>query len=344
MRRSASWAGALTLASFSGLVSIAAGVGSDSQPSVPAAAAVGVESYRVECAVARERPSSAPKVVLRSFVASRRPRLLVIDPGTMATSVVSADGWLLEQLDPPALRARLAGTDYGAALEDARRNEGPLVDAGVTHLRPSQPGVNLTVDLCPSRRPLDRGLFLALMEELGRIESPVPVAVAVTGVWMKEHPADLAWLVGLVRAKRLAITWVNHSFHHFTDRARPLASNFLLEPGTNVIEEVLATERALVDHGLLPSAFFRFPGLVSSRTLVETVLSLGLVPLGSDAWLAKGQWTSDGSIVLVHGNGNEPLGVTRFVNLLHQERTAVRQHRWLLLDLRQSLADSERER
>ena len=103
---------------------------------------------------------------------------------------------------------------------------------------------------------------------------------------------------------------------------------------------MLATERELLERGLLPSVFFRFPGLVSSRALVETVVSLGLVPLGSDAWLAKGQQPGDGSIVLVHGNSNEPLGVTRFIELLRRERDAVREHRWLLLDLRQSVVDS----
>jgi hypothetical protein len=343
-RRGAWLTGMLTAALVCTAVGVAAGRATQTPPPTPAVRAVRIESYSVESATARERPPSPPKVVLRSFLASGRPELLLVDPDTLATSVVDAERWDLERLAPAALRAGFADTAYGRALEDARRNEGDLVDAGVTHLRPSQPGINLTVDLCPSRRPLDRNLFLDLVEELERIESPVPVAVAVTGVWMREHPADLAWLVGLDRARRLAVTWVNHSFHHFTDPARPLSSNFLLEPGTNVTEEVLATERALLGNGLVPSVFFRFPGLVSSRALVETVESFGLVPVGSDAWLAKGQWPGDGSIVLVHGNGNEPLGVRRFISLLHQERPAVREHRWLLLDLRQSLVDSERRR
>jgi hypothetical protein len=314
------------------------------QPSPQTGAESRVASYRVESALARVRESSPPAVVLRSFSMAGRPHLLVVDPDTLDTSLVPAEGLHPEARSPLALRASLADTPYGRALEEARRNEGVLVDAGVTHLRPTQPGINLTVDLCPSSRPLDRQLFLALMDELKGVESPVPVAVAVTGVWMREHPADLAWLVQLDRTQRLAITWVNHSFHHVTSRTRPLASNFLLEPGTNATDEVLATERALIERGLLPSVFFRFPGLVSSRALVETVVSLGLVPLGSDAWLAKGEWPGNGSIVLVHGNGNEPLGVKRFAELLRQERSAVNQHRWLLLDLRPSVVNSERAR
>jgi hypothetical protein len=211
-------------------------------------------------------------------------------------------------------------------------------------LRPDRPGVDLTVDLCPSHRPLDRQLFLTLLAELGQVERPVPVAVAVTGVWMRERPADLQWLISLDQAKQLAITWVNHSFNHRVQVNAPLSSNFLLEPGTNLDEEVLGTERALLEWGLLPSVFFRFPGLVSSRTLVERVLSYGLVPVGSDAWLAKNQWPKPGSIVLVHANGNEPLGVSRFIDLLHRERAFAREQRWLLLDLRESVVETERGR
>ena len=65
----------------------------------------------------------------------------------------------------------------------------------------------------------------------------------------------------------------------------------------------------MLSAGLEPSVFFRFPGLVSRPDVFEKVVALGLVPLGSDAWLAKSrQPPAEGSIVLVHANGNEPLG------------------------------------
>jgi hypothetical protein len=155
---------------------------------------------------------------------------------------------------------------------------------------------------------------------------------------MRAHPEDLAWLAGLDRSGRLSITWVNHSFNHRVGgKAPPLARSFLLAPGTDLDHEILDTEVALIEQGLTPSVFFRFPGLVSSARLVEAVVAKGLLPLGSDAWLAKGETPRAGSIVLVHANGNEPLGVRRFLKLLRSERAAVREHRWLLLDLRESL-------
>ena len=79
---------------------------------------------------------------------------------------------------------------------------------------------------------------------------------------------------------------------------------------------------------------------MSNLDLVRRVASYGLVSIGSDAWLArnaKTQGPTPGSIVLVHGNGNEPLGITRFLDLLRKEKAAIRSGNWLLFDLRESV-------
>jgi hypothetical protein len=265
----------------------------------------------------------------------------VVDPRTLDTRRLPAAAVSVERRPWPAVRKAIADTAYGRALAEAEQHRAPLQDAGLTRLRAARPGVDLTVDLCPSRRPLDRGLFTALVEELGHSQKPVPVAVALTGAWMREHPDDLAWLLSLVRNGELAPTWVDHSFHHRSSPTLPIRENFLLEPGTDLSSEVLQTEAAMLAAGLTPSVFFRFPGLVSRPELFARVVAFGLVPVGSDAWLAKNEWPRDGSIVLVHANGNEPLGVRRFLQLLHDERDAIRAKSWQLLDLRESVAASE---
>ncbi len=96
---------------------------------------------------------------------------------------------------------------------------------------------------------------------------------------------------------------------------------------------------AMLQKGMLFSVFFRFPGLVSSEKLVDSITNYGLIPIGSDAWLAKGQAAHNGTIVLIHGNGNEPLGVTDFISLLKKENTAVLHKQWLLYDLRETVED-----
>lgn len=184
----------------------------------------------------------------------------------------------------------------------------PLQNAGVRRMEGVR-GVALTVDLCPSRKPLDREPFLLAMRHLPL--RPVPVAVAVTGKWLDTHPDDARWLRERETAGDLAITWVNHSDTHPYDPALPLDRNFLLTDGVDIGREIDEAERKIREIGAVPSTFFRFPGLVADRRIYDAVLSRGLIPLGSDAWLAKGEEPRQGSIILVHGTGNEPEGIRR---------------------------------
>jgi hypothetical protein len=93
--------------------------------------------------------------------------------------------------------------------------------------------------------------------------------------------------------------------------------------------------------GITPSVFFRFPGLVSDHEIFEQILNLGLIPIGSDSWLAKGQWPDTGSVVLIHANGNEPVGVHNFIYLLKIKHAEALANRWELYDLRESLVNEE---
>jgi hypothetical protein len=83
----------------------------------------------------------------------------------------------------------------------------------------------------------------------------------------------------------------------------------LLLPGVDADSEILETERLLIANGQTPSLFFRFPGLVSSSPLMQAVRRNHLISLGADAWLALNQKPRDGSVILVHPNGNEELGL-----------------------------------
>jgi hypothetical protein len=73
--------------------------------------------------------------------------------------------------------------------------------------------------------------------------------------------------------------------------------------------------------------------------LVYKITNFGLIPIGSDAWLAKGQQTQAGSIVLIHANGNEPVGVNDFIALLHRKAGAIAKKQWLLYDLTESVSE-----
>jgi hypothetical protein len=279
-------------------------------------------------------------VVLRAFEQNGSRWLVLLDPERLVTRVepdlgepvVEREWPELEATRTPWIEARLAAEQHAASLQDS----------GLTHLLPRQSGLVLTVDLCPSTKHFDLRLVKRLLEVVEPKEKPVPLAFAVSGVWLEEHPRELAELQAL-DGRDLDITWVNHSMHHRYDPNLPLQRNFLLESGTNLASEVLDAEVAMLSRGLTPSVFFRFPGLVSEPTLVTFVVALGLIPVGSDAWLAKGQHAKNGSIVLVHGNGNEPKGVDDFLHLLDVERRAISSRQFLLLDLREAVRETEED-
>jgi hypothetical protein len=303
--------------------------------------AQGVEEYRVFFSTCRDPGCGGSMIVLRAFRRGGQPFVLAVDPETLTTQLLPMAGLRLSKLRWPQLRDATRATPFGRAMADSERTVGARQDAGIVHALPPGNGVVLTIDLCPSTLPLDRRLFTNVLSNFLPEEKPVPLGIAITGRWMQEHPTDLAWLRELEGQGEIAVTWINHSFNHRYRRELPLSGNFLLEPGTDLDFEVLATEEAMIDNGLCPSAFFRFPGLVSNAKLLRRVMAYGLIPVGSDAWLAKNQAPSLGSIVLVHGNGNEPIGIDRFLALVQREHRAIREKGWLLFDLRQSVSRAE---
>ena len=251
-------------------------------------------------------------LAIRSFNSGGVARLLVVDPATLMSYDLPAGDVKscgADSADPAACSTRLA-----KALQKYNSAPYRLQNGGATRAEAEVDGLFLTVDLCPSTRPFERELFEAA-GALGK-GAPVPVAVAVSGVWLASHPEEVSYLKGEIAAGRLAVTWVNHSWHHHYDPKAPLEQNFLLAPETDHLSEVLELEQQLLAQGLVPSPFFRFPGLVSDRATMARLRELSLIPIGSDAWLAKGEQPRRGSFILVHGNGNEPKGVQLLLPML----------------------------
>lgn len=280
-------------------------------------------------------------IILRRFLKGNAMYYLTVPVQTLNTGIIGAELLEVRQASWQAIKTKFAASPYIRLLEKAGKLDLPMQDAGIRSFSSSREGIDLTIDLCPSHRPLDRIIFTDLINELGRIEKPVPLAISITGKWMNTHPKDLLWLDSLEKAGLLDIVWINHTYNHNVSKNAPLRDNFLLEPGTDINTEVLKIEAALIEKNMVPSVFFRFPGLVSDKTIYDKIINYGLIPVGSDAWLAKGQQPGKGSIVLIHGNGNEPLGIKDFISLLHREQPNVLSGKWELFDLRESVMDEE---
>jgi hypothetical protein len=256
---------------------------------------------------------------------------LVLDPQRFELNRMAAEKVLSSrQVGDQAWRE----TPFFRALARLTSPPYPLQNDGLRKAEHSVKGFFLTADLCPSKKPLDRGFFettAALPQK-----PPIPVALMVSGLWLQSHEADLAWLKDRIAAGRLAITWVNHSFTHPYDPVTPLEKNFLLMPETDFKGDVLFLERLLLEQGLTPSPFFRFPGLVSDRRLIEGLRDLSLIPIGTNVWLAKGESPQPGSVILVHANGNEPEGIRLLLAFYDKQRAAFLRNDAILLPLREA--------
>jgi len=185
----------------------------------------------------------------------------------------------------------------GCAEHSISSNKNPTVKNAVT----------ITIDLCPSSKPYEAKLFKAL-EGLGqRAGQPLPVTIFVSGRWIERHQDELK----VLKKMYLNITWGNHSYSH------PVADDFLNNPKVNFRREMLKNITAMEKFSLQPSRYFRFPGLRHNRQRLEQLAALGYISVDSNAWLGKIHWwhrfvggrIKAGSIILIHGNGNERAGV-----------------------------------
>ncbi|HEY0244847.1 MAG TPA: polysaccharide deacetylase [Mucilaginibacter sp.] len=294
-----------------------------------------IQNYQVYYGWAKHFPQDW--MILRRFENEGKTFYLLVNPQTLATKIDETNFYEVKGMTIAEARTFFKSTPYQKALNKAESQSIKLQDAGIESGVPKEMGISLTADLCPSHRPLDRRIFTDIIAEFKKVEHPVPIALSITGIWMRQHQHDLEWLKQLQQNQEIYITWINHSFNHRVSLKAPLKENFLLEPGTNINYEVLETEKAMLKNGLLPSVFFRFPGLISDKQLVYQITDFGLIPIGTDAWLAKGQEPQAGSIVLIHGNGNEPVGVNDFIKLLQSKTKQIADKQWLLYDLRQSV-------
>lgn len=259
-------------------------------------------------------------IAIRVFTYDKVKSFLIVDPNTLSTSIIPIHDLLTTKTknrNHPGKYTQwnLDLTQYYQLKHQAVSPPFHEQNQGISHANRTS-NVVLTVDLCPSTKYFEKDFFTKLINKSKTEKRPIPVAVAISGMWMIAHPKEFAWLQIARKNNYLDITWINHSFSHPYYRDLPNQHNFLLSQGVDIGSEVLLTEKQLLEAGETPSVFFRFPGLISDKKLIFIIESFGLIPLGADAWLSKFQIINQGSIILVHGNGNEPDGIARINEVL----------------------------
>ncbi|MGZ3744273.1 MAG: polysaccharide deacetylase family protein [Pseudobdellovibrionaceae bacterium] len=269
-------------------------------------ASLSIEQYQVKfssCPI-----SGQNWIGIREFVSQGKVYVLLIHPNNLHTQIVDLDCLRCS----PLSFEQIPDSVYKQGIKEELSPPFPQVNDGLTHAKLNS-GWFLTVDLCPSHQNFDFSIFDNVKV---KSRQDFPVAVAVSGGWMQRYSNEFLWIKNQALDHHLDIVWVNHSYTHPYKKGIRNKDNFLLSPGVHFDDEVLKQEQNMISAGVLPSVFFRFPGLVSNKGLMIRLAHFGLLALGSDAWLALGQEPKPGSIVLIHGNGNEEGGVHLFIRLL----------------------------
>lgn len=250
------------------------------------------------------------RVAIRSFKQDGLEYRVTVDPQTLNTRIESMTNL---SCDPTIKKADalLNGTPYQRALDVEKSREDLIQNSGLVRSLFPTNGYFLTADLCPSSKPGFNEELFETLEQAKQVhgKEALPIALSISGGWLRKHGEAFDWLNKQVAEGRLNITWINHTNSHPYNSKLDIDHNFMRESGIDVLAEILDLEKTLVERGIAPSVFFRFPGLVSSPELIEQLERLHLIALGSDAWLAKGQQPKLGSVILIHANLNEQLGV-----------------------------------
>ncbi len=239
---------------------------------------------------------------LREFKLDGVDKLLVVDTKSLESLVVANKGYTKKRCSP---------SRYKELLNYSALPPYPLQNDGITT---PKSGIFITTDLCPSSKSgFEKRLYKALIKNF---KNPAPVTLFITKRWIEKHKKEFKELKTWDKNKSLDLTWGNHTaYHHYHPKA-PLKKNFVLSPEENLTKDILDLEIELLKNGITPSVFFRFPGLISDKKSVELVKGLGLIIVGSNCWLAKGEKFKDGAIILVHGNKNEPKGVKMLIEAI----------------------------
>jgi peptidoglycan/xylan/chitin deacetylase (PgdA/CDA1 family) len=246
--------------------------------------------------------------VIRSFTLDGTDMQLSVNVHTLQTSItpqVKAPRW-----------SPCQDSNYTRLLSRAASAPYPLTNDGITCQ--SGKGIAVTTDLCPSsKKGFEKHLYETL---IAHFKNPAPVTLFISGKWIRRHLAALRQFRQWEQQGKLAITWGNHTYAHPYHPGKPNRATFALTPGYDLRSDTLRLEKQLIEQGITPSVFFRFPGLVSNLEAIQTIHNLGLIPIGTDAWIAKGQTPHEGSIILLHGNRNEPKGVKVFLEMIEHKR------------------------
>ncbi|HEY4060227.1 MAG TPA: hypothetical protein VGM39_26615, partial [Kofleriaceae bacterium] len=222
--------------------------------------------------------ADTPIVAIRTLTFGGTSARVVVDANTLEVIVASTDA--LSHDARIATTGELDTTPYVTALHHHSDAYVGLDPAAFGHGAPER--FVITVDMCQSSKAWEQGFFEKLVALGTAIGEPVPIGVAMTGKWATAHPQQLAKLIAWDTTNALHITWIDHSYNHPLNEVAG-EYQFMTAPTVDMPSEVLRLEALLLSQRVVPSPFFRFPGLTYNAHRLDQVNALGLLSLDANA-------------------------------------------------------------
>lgn len=262
-------------------------------------------------------PKNTPIVVIRELSIESDKFILGVFTQSLTTFIACKKATLNQSRK--ATKAEASSFLFSAVVDSAKTRVFPNMNPTVI----GEPAFSfvVTIDMCQSSKAWDQSLFVNLNELADLTGAPTPIGIAITGKWAIRHHDSFKELLSAYPS--LEITWINHSFSHPLNKDEHGNYHFLTHPKEKMKPEVILLEQYLIEHKVVPSIWFRFPGLVYDERTLKELNELSLLPLDTNAWLAKNKKVEDGSLILIHGNGNDPVGLDIFVKEIERQKTCL---------------------
>lgn len=258
-----------------------------------------------------------PYRAIRSFNQNSKDKLLIVNLENFETSIVYKENIKLKDSVSSSLKSSFKFLQ-DSLIQNMKLTKNYLQNQWVKHaLNPKNDEIYLSADFCPSEKHwFESDILEKFMEKWHK-----HVAIALTEAWYKNHKKDFAKLIQRQKSWKMYITWVNHTkthpYHHWVSYDK----NFILSHWLNLHNEIVDVEKLLIKYWEIPSIFLRYPWLISNIDIHKKVIyKYNLIPLWADAWLAKWEKPKEWSIVLIHGNKNEPRWIVLMKKLLRSKK------------------------
>ncbi len=195
--------------------------------------------------------------------------------------------------------------------------------ADAAHTKPVHVQVTnliLTTDLCPIRTNYNWDFFTELISYQKKHNIHIPLVIFFTGRWIQSNPASFQQ----IRKSGLPFIAGNHTFSHHILKDKYTVAEFE--------KDVLKNETVLLEKGILPSPFFRFPGLKYQLPYLQALDRMSLLPVDVAIWMGQ-KVIPDWGVILVHSNGVENVEVQRLKKYLKQQLSSMQSGKLVFKDI-----------